>query len=477
MRDRAAGSDMSTDFANSNVAVVGLGRSGLACAEVLTELGADVRIYDSKPADQIASGIEAASTIGVDVHAGDEPIDLGWVDIVVTSPGVPKASKQLLHAVAAGVPVIGEIEAAYRIANAPIVAITGTNGKTTTTVLVGEILRAAGRTAYVGGNIAAGDIALPLIKAAQLVNASVPGPDSSPSRFGRGGEVRAGVGSGPIIVAEISSFQLEWIDRFRPKVGAILNITPDHGDRQTWDEYVAAKWRMFENQEPGDLAVMNDDLADDPRAKSIRSTITRFGPSEAVDIVESVLPIAEVKLPGRHNIDNLAAAIVMARAFDIGDDAIRKVAREFGGVVHRLETVATIDGVRYVNNSMCTNTDAFAKSLAALPEPKVVIMGGVFKGDDASALASSAIDNEVRGVVLIGKSAPMLRDAFSAAGYTNTTVVDSLEAAVERATALSTPGDTVMLAPACASFDMFRDFEDRGDRFKQAVRLLGAQGQ
>ena len=339
------------EFENAKIAVVGLGRSGLACAEVLTALGATVRIYDSKPPVQIAAGIEAAAKFGAGVYAADEPIDLAWVDIVVTSPGVPKSSPQLQRAVDARVRVIGEIEAAYRIAKAPIVGITGTNGKTTTTVLVGEMLRAAGRNAFVGGNIAAGDIALPLIKAAHEAAMD------------------------DIIVAEISTFQLEWIDRFQPKVGAILNITPDHADRQTWDEYVAAKWRMFENQTADDLAVISDDLAVDPHAAAVRSKIARFGPSEAVDIVESILPVSEVKLPGRHNLDNLAAAILMVRAFDVDDAAVAQVAREFGGVVHRLETVLSIDGVRYINNSMCTNVDAFDKSLAALPEPKVVIMG------------------------------------------------------------------------------------------------------
>jgi len=437
------------EFENAKIAVVGLGRSGLACAEVLTALGATVRIYDSKPPVQIAAGIEAAAKFGAGVYAADEPIDLAWVDIVVTSPGVPKSSPQLQRAVDARVRVIGEIEAAYRIAKAPIVGITGTNGKTTTTVLVGEMLRAAGRNAFVGGNIAAGDIALPLIKAAHEAAMD------------------------DIIVAEISSFQLEWIDRFQPKVGAILNITPDHADRQTWDEYVAAKWRMFENQTADDLAVISDDLAVDPHAAAVRSKIARFGPSEAVDIVESILPVSEVKLPGRHNLDNLAAAILMVRAFDVDDAAVAQVAREFGGVVHRLETVLSIDGVRYINNSMCTNVDAFDKSLAALPEPKVVIMGGVFKGDDASPLARSVIDHGVRGVVLIGKSALMLGDAFKTAGYTNIKVAESISSAVAVASSMAIPGDTVMLAPACASFDMFKDFEDRGDQFKQAVRLLG----
>ena len=215
---------MHTEFENKTVAVLGLARSGLACAEVLTQLGARVRLYDAKPADQLEYAIAAANALGLTPRVGDVPVNYGELDYLITSPGVRKDAPVLQEAVAAGVPVLGEIEAAYRIARAPILAITGTNGKTTTTVLLGEMLKAAGIETYIAGNIAAGDLAMPLIKAAYLA-----GPDAA-------------------IVAEISSFQLEWISTFRPKVAALLNITPDHGDRQTWEEYVAAKWRIFENQ-------------------------------------------------------------------------------------------------------------------------------------------------------------------------------------------------------------------------------------
>ena len=215
---------MHTEFEGKTVAVLGLARSGLACAEVLTQLGARVRLYDAKPADQLEDAIAAANALGLTPRVGDVPVNYGELDYLITSPGVRKDAPVLQNAVAAGVPVLGEIEAAYRIARAPILAITGTNGKTTTTVLLGEMLKAAGIETYIAGNIAAGDLAMPLIKAAYLA-----GPDAA-------------------IVAEISSFQLEWISTFRPKVAALLNITPDHQDRQTWEEYVAAKWRIFENQ-------------------------------------------------------------------------------------------------------------------------------------------------------------------------------------------------------------------------------------
>lgn len=439
-----------SDFANKAVAVVGVGRSGLACAEVLGKLGADVRLYDSKPVDQMPDAVAAAAALGLTITGSDAPIETRGLDWVVTSPGVPKTSPQLLAAVASGVPVIGEIEAAYRISAAPIVAITGTNGKTTCTVLVGEMLRASGKNAYIGGNIAAGELALPLIKAAQSAT-----PDET-------------------IVAEISSFQLEWIDAFRPRVASLLNITPDHGDRQTWDEYVAAKWRIFENQGAGDLAVMSDALAADPRARFVKAEIARFGPAEAAGIVETVLPVSDVRLPGRHNVNNLAAAILMARAAGASEEGMAQVARTFSGVVHRLECVATIDGVRYVNNSMCTNVDAFENSLAALPEPKIVIVGGVFKGEDPSPLAASVLAYNVRGVVTIGKSGPAIAAVLRAAGFDNLMGAGGLREALALARRVAQRGDTVILAPACASFDMFRDFEDRGDQFKQAVRLMEA---
>ena len=225
---------MHTEFENKTVAVIGLARSGLACCEVLTKLGATVVPYDGKPAAALTDAVAHLSTLGLLTPlTGGAPLDYSKLDYVVTSPGVRRDAAVLQDAVKAGVPVLGEIEAAYRIARAPILAITGTNGKTTTTMLLGEMLKAAGMNTYIAGNIAAGDIALPLIQAAY---------DAPPDAA---------------IVAEISSFQLEWISTFRPKVAALLNISPDHGDRQTWEEYVAAKFRIFENQTEDDFAVIH----------------------------------------------------------------------------------------------------------------------------------------------------------------------------------------------------------------------------
>ncbi len=333
--------------------------------------------------------------------------------------------------------MLGEIEAAYRIARAPILAITGTNGKTTTTVLLAEMLRASGRETYIAGNIAAGDIAMPLIQAAFEA-----GKDAA-------------------IVAEISSFQLEWVSTFRPRVAALLNITPDHADRQTWDEYVEAKWRIFAFQGDGDWAVLPDTLSTDARAQGLN--VVSFKASDPFP--------GPIALPGRHNKENVLAAAAMARAFGVPPQHITQVAATFGGVVHRLEYVATQAGVRFVNNSMCTNVAAFERSLEALPEPKVVIAGGVFKGstDEMAQIAQSVVRHTVRSLVLIGKSGPALEEAVRAAGFEAVEQASTLVQAVAQARALAQPGDTVLLAPACASFDMFRDFEDRGMQFKEAV--------
>lgn len=440
-----------SEFDGKTVAVIGMARSGLACAESLTQLGAQVRLYDGKPAGQLADALAAARALGIEPRIGGAPVNYAELDYLITSPGVPRRSPVLQEAVSRGVPVLGEIEAAYRIAQAPILAITGTNGKTTTTVLLGEMLKAAGIETYVAGNIAAGDIAMPLIKAAHMAP-----PDAA-------------------IVAEISSFQLEWISTFRPQVAALLNITPDHGDRQTWDEYVSAKWRLFENQTRDDFAVLHNDLKQDARRENLAAKLLVFGGATTGDSLRALCPQAEVKLPGAHNRENVLAAAAMATAFGVGRQAICRVAGTFTGVVHRLEYVATIDGARYVNNSMCTNAAAFEKSLAALPEPKVVIAGGVFKGDDLTPIAQAVQGNNVKALVLIGRSAPDIEEAVRATGYGAIQRAATLADAVNTAQTLAAPGDSVLLAPACASFDMFQDFEDRGDQFKAAVRALAGE--
>ena len=329
---------MDTEFKNKTVAVVGLARSGLACCHVLTQLGATVIPYDGKPAESLSDALAEVAALGLTPVVGGAPLDYSGLDYVVTSPGVRKDAAVLVNAVAAGVPVLGEIEAAYRIARAPILAITGTNGKTITTMLLGEMLKAAGIQTYIAGNIAAGEIALPLIQAAFDAPADA------------------------AIVAEISSFQLEWISTFRPKVAALLNISPDHSDRQTWEEYVAVKWRIFENQTKEDRAVVQDDLRYEFRdfGFAIKAhswdfdldTSDEYGVYAFTDGMISIddnsldystvgwgdlgiCKVADVKLPGRHNLLNICAASAMAYVFGVGVKPIGQVATTFTGVVHR----------------------------------------------------------------------------------------------------------------------------------------------
>ena len=436
---------MTWNPANKRIAVIGMARSGLAAADVLASRGAMVTLYDGKPASQLAEALLYAEQRGIVAQPGSEKVGAA-TELVITSPGVRREAPVLLDAQARQIPIWGEIEAAYRLSPAPILAITGTNGKTTTTALLGEIMRRAGIKTFVAGNIAAGDIALPLIRAADAATAE------------------------DVIVAEISSFQLEWIEAFRPQIAAITNISVDHSDRQNWDEYVDSKWRIFENQTHGDTAVLRSDIP-------APSMPYKRGQGEVVYFDRLAQPdwLHDIKLPGAHNRENVMAALAMARSFGIADSVIQAAALEFSGVVHRMEPVAEIGGVQWINNSMCTNNDAFARSLAAIETRKIILSGGVYKGGDTSVFAEAAAQPSVAKLIVYGHSAGLLADAARAAGAWDVEMVSSLAEAVQLASLAARPRDTVLLSPACASFDQFRDFEDRGDQFKSMVRDVAAR--
>lgn len=468
---------MRGEFAGRRIAVIGLAATGLAAARVLRDVGASVRLYDGKPETELpAERVAEARALGVSLAFGRDDLDWTDTDLVVPSPGVPRHAPVLIESVRRGVPVLGEIEIAYRLAQAPILAVTGTNGKTTTTALLGAICREAGLETRVAGNIAEdAGVRLPLIQAA------VEAPESG------------------VLVAEISSFQLEWVERFRPKVGAWLNVANDHLDRHAdFDEYARTKARMFAAQEPGDVAVLN---ADDERVlrygqntgrgekwlfslgdfdSGLMSTyVSGSALYASLGLSDHVLITrAEIPLPGLHNVANVLAAAAMALAFGIERSAIRHAVRNFRGVPHRMETVAEIGGVRYVNNSMCTNPAAVAASLEAAGSPVVAIMGGKHKGGDLSEMARS-VQEHTRKVVLIGASAGELAQAFRTAGMNGDDLAcaESLPDAVGRAAALARPGDTVILIPGCASFDMFTGFEQRGQVFRDAVRDLSGESE
>lgn len=463
------GLNKQTDFYGKRVHIIGMARSGLAAAEVLTALGARVTVHDRKDAVALPDAMKTALELGLDTRVGEQAYeDIGGADVVVTSPGVPETSPGLIAARENGVPVLSEIELAYRISPAPIIAITGTNGKTTTTALVGEIMKADGKQTYVAGNIIAGETRLPLVRAAYRASAS------------------------DVIVAEISSFQLEWISSFRPRVAALLNVTEDHLDRHPDIEtYAATKARLFEFQQPADFAVLN---ADDPIvmkfAPTIKSQVWTFSSTREVEQgsfargtevwirnaegESFVCDTANMKLRGRHNLENVLAASAAAVAFGATRQAIQEAVDTLEPPEHRLEPVVTVNGVEFLNNSMCTNVRAAVRSLEAIGRPAVVIAGGKDKGADYAPLGEAFV-TYAKHVVLIGADAPLIEKAARAAGYDKISHAPTMEAAVLEAWSRAQSGDTVVLSPAGASFDMFNDFEHRGRVFKDAVRELAGR--
>jgi UDP-N-acetylmuramoylalanine--D-glutamate ligase len=454
-----------SEFAGRRIAVLGMARTGLAAAPVLMELGAQVILSDSAGAERLGDRLDMARETGAEVRINSDPeTALFGADLVIPSPGIPMDAPVLRLARVWDIPILSEIEVAYRICRAPILAVTGTNGKTTTTLWLGEMLREAGWRTWVAGNVSADEVKQTLITAAARAY-----PDDA-------------------IVAEVSSFQLEWVEEFRPKVGILTNITPDHMNRhKSFAEYAECKARLIASQRAGDVAVVNAVNAPS-RAIGERAPGRLFwfdrGHCQKDDSAcvrggwitvrwsgeeYALCRVDELKLPGTHNVENALAAAGAAIAFGADPNAVEKALREFGGVVHRMERVAEIGGVLYINNSMCTNVDAAVRSLEAMDRPTVVIAGGADKNSDFAPLGA-AIARQARQLVLIGQAAEAIERAAREAGFEAVTRADSMEEAVAAAERIARPGDAVMLSPACASFDMFADFEARGEAFRQAVR-------
>jgi len=449
------------------VLVVGLGRSGVAAARLLQAQGAHVTVTDQKSQDELKEQVAALSGLPIRFQLGrHETSSLLSVDLVVISPGVPIHQPLIQATEARGIPVIGEIELAADFISSPILAITGTNGKSTTTTLVGEILKTAGKRVFIGGNLGR-----PLSEAVGLNSSQV----GSPWDF---------------VVAEVSSFQLERVKTFRPKIAAYLNLTPDHLDRHgTLKAYAMLKARLFENQGPEDFAVLN---ADDPEVhrtgQSLRSQIVWFSRMRPVDpplghgiyldgpdLVStigrkrSVLQRSDLRLRGVHNLENVLAAMAVAQLAGCDDDAIAKALRQFSGLEHRLEWVRTKDGVTYINDSKGTNIGAAIRSLESFSEPIIWIAGGREKGTDFSVLRE-IIQSRVKEAIFYGEARDKLRKALD--GTTRIKETEKLSEAVVLAASVAAPGEVVLLSPACASFDQFRDFEERGKAFKDAVKSL-----
>lgn len=469
-------SERTNEFLGQNIAVIGLAATGLATARVLQGLGANVTVYDGKPESELdaARVAEAREIVGVRLQFGTSEIDWANTDLVVPSPGVPRYAPPLVEAVQRGVLVLGEIEVAYRLAQAPILAITGTNGKTTTTALLGAICRAAGLQTWVAGNIAEdAGVRLPLIQAAMRAPAQ------------------------GVIVAEISSFQLEWVYKFRPKVAAWLNLSADHLDRyKDMAEYARAKSNIFRAQTADDVAVINGDDYETIRysegvGKAQRGAFTVEGGfvahySKGEDSItyskEGWLSayyrqehafVGPLPLPGRHNRANMIAAVGMADAIGVPLEMMARAIKTFKGVAHRMEFVRDVNGVRYINNSMCTNPAAVKASVSAIDTPLVAIAGGLHKGGDLAPMAAP-LAKHARRVVLIGQSKAEVADALQREGYAPEDIAfaETLPDAVAQAAHVAQPGETVMLVPGCASFDMFTGFEQRGQVFRDAVNAL-----
>jgi len=451
------------ELKNKRALVVGLGRSGVASAFFLQDHGAKVTVSDSKSEAQLQNEIAALLDRGVSIETGRHgERTFRDQDLIVVSPGVPFDQPQLQHARTLGIPVIGEVELAFRFLQGRVIAITGSNGKTTTTTLVGEILVQSGKKTLVGGNIGTPVISLV--------------PQSTPDT---------------LVVLEISSFQLETIQEFRPWIAAILNITPDHLDRhRTFQAYVDAKARLFMNQQATDFAVLNADdptcvaLQQEDRVKAPLAWFSRkhtLGDTTGAYVKDDqivyrqdgreqpVLSRQDIQLKGAHNLENVLAAVSMGMLAGCAPQQIKKAVSEFRAVEHRLELVATVGGVAFYNDSKATNVDATLKALESFPGNVHVILGGKDKGSDYSVL-NPLLRSRAKRAYLIGAAA----DKIGAQIQGSTTLVRSgtLERAVRQAFESAAPGDIVLLAPACASFDQFDNYEHRGHVFKEIVLSL-----
>jgi UDP-N-acetylmuramoylalanine--D-glutamate ligase len=441
------------------VLVVGAARSGVAAALLLARRGARVTLTDRKPAVPESDTLTSA---GVALELGTHRADsFTGADLIVLSPGVPMELPEVALARAAGVPVIGELELASRWVRGPVVAITGTKGKSTTTTLVGRMLEAAGKRVLVGGNIG-----VPL--SAQVESST----------------------DDTVHVVEASSFQLEATDRFHPKIAALLNFSPDHLDRHpSVAAYAAAKQRVFANQTAEDWTVVNAnsaaalDLARATPARQVRYALDApvgahvfvdrgFIWQRTSDGDVPLVPLSAVHLAGRHLLSNVVAASAISSLAGADSAAMVRALEGFTGLEHVMEPVSTIGGVRFVNDSKATNVDAAARSIESFSSV-VAIVGGKFKGGDLHELAGP-LTAHGRAVVAIGEARPLIREAL--AGTVPVVEADSLAEAVRRAWTLARPGGVVLLAPACASFDMFVDYADRGRRFKEEVRRLAEEG-
>ena len=449
------------ELKNKRVLVVGLGKSGLAAALFLRDRGARVTVSDTRSAHALAKDIPALLEAGIMVESGGHGLlTFRRQDLIVVSPGVPLDTPEVAQAILFGLPVIGELELASRFLEGHIVAITGSNGKTTTTTLIGKIFADAGLPSLVGGNIG-----LPVI---DLI------PKSKPDTWS---------------ILEVSSFQLETTVEFRPNIALVLNITPDHLDRhKTFERYAAAKAMITTQQTPEDYLVLNaEDKPTQMVAAKTRAQIFWFSGVRRIKqgafvhgenifwlakeggTPEAVLPVAEIALRGAHNVENVLAAVCAGKLAGVSSESIRASVATFHAVEHRLEPVRTLNGVTYFNDSKATNVDAALKALASFPSGVHLILGGKDKASDYTQLAPLLRERAV-AVYTIGSAAEKIEREL--AGVVKIVTAGTLKSAVESASAAAKPGEVVLLAPACSSFDQFENYEHRGRVFRECVAAL-----
>lgn len=451
------------NFEGKKVLVCGMARSGVSAAQCLYELGARVTISDSKAEEKLAEALQPLEGMDIRRCLGDQaqPADLESYDLAVTSPGIPMQAPILRAVQAAGVPLIGELELGAQVSRAPLYAVTGTNGKTTTTTLIGEIFRNLGKTTYVVGNIG-----YPFTACALQC------------------------GEEDVAVAEVSSFQLETISTFHPHIAVMCNITEDHLNRHgTMEEYIRVKERIFENMGQGDYAVLN---LDDPIVRGMaeripcapaffsrRQEVETGAYLEGEEVVFSlnghkkrVLRADEIRIPGEHNLENALAATALTMLAGVPAPVVRHTLKTFPGVEHRIETVRTVEGVTYINDSKGTNVDASIRAVRAMKVPTVLLAGGYDKHTDFLPLAREILTSKIHTVVVLGDTAEQIERALRAVGFESILHAKTFEEAVLLARSCAREGENVLLSPACASFDMFRDYEERGRVFKEIVSRL-----
>lgn len=454
---------MKMNLKGKKILVVGLAVTGVPLVKALSKLGAKVIINDLKSSETLKESLEELNGLRFEAILGKHPDnlkELGDLDLAILSPGVPLDIPFIEKLKNAGVEIIGEIEMAYRLNKAPIVAITGTNGKTTTTALTTEIFKNANKNAFAVGNIGVASIT----KAMESTDED-------------------------IMVMEVSSFQLESIVDFSPKVAAILNLTPDHLNRhKTMENYTDIKFNLFKNQDDKDYAIINyDDEICRNNSETIKSKKIYFSRKSILEegvFVEDdnivitycgkkyvVIPIKDIKIPGKHNLENALAATAMTFIMGVDINTIKKTLANFKGVEHRIEYVTTINNIYFINDSKATNTDAAIKALEAIDSPILLLAGGLDKGSEFQDFIV-AFNGKVKKLFLYGETAGKIAITAKKMGFTKVIIVKNLEEAVTSAYNIAEKGDSILLSPACASWDMYTNFEERGNHFKKIVEGL-----